>query len=172
VRPNVFAEGIDFGSFDPKIFLEATVNGGTVVSLRKGENIFSRGDDARFIVQVRKGSVELITPDGNKTFISTFGKGDFLGEECLAGARRRNGTAYAKTPAVLWVVQKKDFLRLLRQEPELSHHFIAYLLARSIRIEKRLIDVVRRSRARTRPGDARASGSSRRKVSPPHLLPV
>jgi CRP/FNR family cyclic AMP-dependent transcriptional regulator len=147
VKPNIFTQATGFGSFDPKIFFDATVIGRTVVSVRKDENIFSRGDDARFVAQLKKGSVALATPSGNKTapFISIFGKGDFIGEECLTGVPRRKGTACARTPTILLIVKKKDFLQLLRDRPELSHHFIAYLLTRSVQIEKRLVDAALRS---------------------------
>jgi CRP/FNR family transcriptional regulator, cyclic AMP receptor protein len=164
VKPIISDSVKAFSSFDPKLFLAAKGIRRRAITLRKGEKIFSRDDEADFIAQVKTGSVALSTPSGNKSdqFVSNFGEGEFFGEECLTGEPRRKGTAYATGPAVVFIVKKDVFLRLLRQDPELSHHFIAYLLARNARIEKHLVDVARGTGASLRPPGTGPSRSRRR----------
>src|SRR4029077_4286532 len=72
--------------------------------------------------------------------VAMFGPGDFFGEGCMAGQLLRMGTTSAITPTTLLVIQKKELLRVLHEEHELSDHFIAYMLLRNIRIEEDLVD--------------------------------
>lgn len=58
----------------------------------------------------------------------------------MAGQALRIGTATAVTPATLLVIQRKELLRVLHEQHELSDQFIAYMLSRNIRIEEDLID--------------------------------
>lgn len=50
------------------------------------------------------------------------------------------GTATAITSTTILVIDKVEMLRVLHAEQELSDHFIAYMLARNIRVEEDLID--------------------------------
>lgn len=58
----------------------------------------------------------------------------------MAGQALRIGTATAVTPTTLLVIQRKELLRVLHEQHELSDQFIAYMLSRNIRIEEDLID--------------------------------
>ena len=68
------------------------------------------------------------------------GPGDFFGEGGLAGQLVRMGTATAITPTTLLVIEKKEMVRVLHGEHAFSDRFVAYMLARNIRIEQDLID--------------------------------
>jgi CRP/FNR family transcriptional regulator, cyclic AMP receptor protein len=72
--------------------------------------------------------------------VAMFGPGDFFGEGCMAGQSIRMGTATAITATTVMVIDKAEMLRVLHAEQELSDHFIAYMLARNIRVEEDLID--------------------------------
>lgn len=58
----------------------------------------------------------------------------------MAGQPLRMGTTLAVTPTTVLVIQKKELLRVLHAQHELSDHFIAYMLAHNIRVEEDLID--------------------------------
>jgi CRP/FNR family cyclic AMP-dependent transcriptional regulator len=66
--------------------------------------------------------------------------GDFFGEGCLAGQSVRMGTATAITPTILLVIEKSEMLKVLHEQSALSDRFIAFMLARNIRIEEDLVD--------------------------------
>ena len=72
--------------------------------------------------------------------MALLGPGDFFGEGCLAGLPFRMGTATAITPTTVLVIEKKEMIRVLREEHKLSDRFIAYLLTRNIRVEEDLVD--------------------------------
>ena len=68
------------------------------------------------------------------------GPGDFFGEGCLAGQPVRMGSATAITSSTILQVDKDQMVRLLHKQHALSDRFIAYMLARNIRIEEDLVD--------------------------------
>ena len=58
----------------------------------------------------------------------------------MAGQPIRMGTTTAITPTTILVIKKAELLRVLHAEHELSDRFIAFMLARNIRVEEDLID--------------------------------
>jgi CRP-like cAMP-binding protein len=112
------------------------------MEFRRGESIYSQGDPAETVMYVQKGGVKLavVNGAGKEAVVAMFGPGDFFGEGCMAGQLLRIGTTSAITPTTLMVIQKKELVRVLHEEHELSDHFIAYILLRNIRVEEDLID--------------------------------
>ena len=51
----------------------------------------------------------------------------------------------AMEPATVWVIQKKEMLRILREEPDFRNYFISYLLRRNAKTEADLVDQLRNS---------------------------
>jgi CRP-like cAMP-binding protein len=147
-----------FESFEPAVFLKVNRIAGTLATFERGERVFSLGDAASSLLYIKEGSVKLSSSKRSRTGlpISRFGAGDFFGEECLLGLTRRKNTATVTSRAKLLIVRREAFLGALRENSELSHHFIAYLLARNFRIEKCLLDVRRASRRKLLPKAARA----------------
>jgi CRP-like cAMP-binding protein len=129
-------------SFDPQIFLDTAGVARKVVEYRRAEPIYSQGDAAETVMYVQKGGVKftVVNGSGKEAVVAMFGPSDFFGEGCMAGQPLRMGTATAITPTTLLVMQKKELLRVLHAEHELSDHFIAYMLGRNIRVEEDLID--------------------------------
>jgi len=129
-------------SFDPQIFLDTAGVARKVVEYRRAESIYSQGDAADTVMYVQKGGVKftVVNGSGREAVVAMFGPSDFFGEGCMAGQPLRMGTATAITPTTLLVMQKKELLRVLHAEHELSDHFIAYMLGRNIRVEEDLID--------------------------------
>jgi CRP-like cAMP-binding protein len=91
---------------------------------------------------VQKGGVKLsvVNGVGKEAIVAMFGPGDFFGEGCMAGQTIRMGTTTAMTPITLLVIEKNELARVLHLEHELSDKFIAYMLARNIRVEEDLVD--------------------------------
>lgn len=129
-------------SFDPQAYLDTAGVARKVSVYRRTEAIFSQGDAAESVMYVQKGGVRLsvVNGSGKEAVVAMFGAGDFFGEGCMAGQAIRMGTATAITPSTILVIDKTEMLRVLHAEQELSDHFIAYMLARNIRVEEDLID--------------------------------
>jgi len=68
------------------------------------------------------------------------GPGDFFGEGALAGQPVRLASATAMSSSRIRVVPKRQMLRLLHQQHDLSDRFITYMLARNTRLEEDLVD--------------------------------
>ena len=72
--------------------------------------------------------------------MAILGPGDFFGEGCLAGQPLRISTVAAIADSSVVRLQKAAVIRVLHEEPAFSELFMAYLLARNIRMEADLID--------------------------------
>ncbi len=132
--------GVD--SFDPQIFLDTAGVSRKVIEYRRGETIYSQGDPAETVMYIQNGGVKftVVNGSGREAVVAMFGPTDFFGEGCMAGQPLRMGTTAAITPTTILAIQKKELLRVLHLEHELSDHFISYMLARNIRVEGDLID--------------------------------
>jgi CRP/FNR family cyclic AMP-dependent transcriptional regulator len=142
MKPKKLKNKRSVDSFDPQVFLDTAGVARQVLEYRRGESIYSQGDAAETVMYVQKGGVKLsvVNGSGKEAVVAMFGPSDFFGEGCMAGQRLRMGTTSAITPTTLLVIQKKELLRVLHAKHELSDHFIAYMLAHNIRVEKDLID--------------------------------
>jgi CRP-like cAMP-binding protein len=129
-------------SFNAQDFLDTAGVARKIEEYRRGESIYSQGDAAETVMYVQQGGVKLsvVNGSGKEAIVAMFGPTDFFGEGCMAGQAIRMGTTSAVTPTTLLVIQKKELLRALHAEHGLSDHFIAYMLARNIRVEEDLID--------------------------------
>jgi CRP/FNR family cyclic AMP-dependent transcriptional regulator len=129
-------------AFDAKAFLDSTGVGRKVEQVKKGELIYSQGEAARSVMYLNDGGVKLsvVNGAGKEAVVAILGPGDFFGEGCLAGQSVRMGTATAITSSTIHVIEKSAMLRVLHDQHALSDQFIAFMLARNIRIEEDLVD--------------------------------
>ena len=129
-------------SFDLRAFLESGGVAGNVVQRRSGQVIFSQGDPCDSVLYIQKGGVKLrvLSHAGKEAIVAMLGPGDFFGEGALAGQPLRMATAIATSASALLVVEKAQMIRLLHEQHALSDRFLAYILARNIRVEADLVD--------------------------------
>lgn len=129
-------------SFDPKSFLARVGEGRSIGKYRKDQILFSQGDlaDAVFYIQKGKVKVTVVSEQGKEAVVAILGPDEFFGEGCLAGQARRIANVAAMTDAVIMRLEKAAVVRVIHQEPAFSEMFIAYLLARAIRVEADLVD--------------------------------
>jgi CRP/FNR family cyclic AMP-dependent transcriptional regulator len=130
------------GVFDIQAFLRSGGIVGTIVARRSGEIIYSQGDPCDSVLYLQKGSVMLrvLSHQGKEAIVAVLGPGDFFGEGALAGQPVRMATAIASSAVALLVVEKEQMMRLLHEQHALSDRFLAYVLARNIRVEADLVD--------------------------------
>jgi CRP/FNR family cyclic AMP-dependent transcriptional regulator len=129
-------------TFDVQAFLDSAGVGRKIRHVNRTDVIYSQGESARTIMYLREGSVKLtvVNGAGKEAVITILGAGDFFGEGCLAGQTIRMGTATAVTESTVHVIEKVEMLKVLHEQHALSDQFIAFMLARNIRVEEDLID--------------------------------
>ena len=129
-------------AFNVHSFLNTVGLGRRTTEFRRKETIFSQGDPAKNVMFIQKGNVKLtvVNAAGKEAVVAILGPGDFLGEGCLAGQSVCMTSATAITPATVLAIEKYEMIRVLHGEHEFSDRFIAYMLARNIRVEEDLID--------------------------------
>jgi CRP-like cAMP-binding protein len=128
--------------FDAQAFLDSAGIGRKIRHVNRADVVYSQGESASTIMYLREGSVKLtvVNGAGKEAVITILGPGDFFGEGCLAGQSVRMGTATAIAPSTVHVIEKREMLRVLHEQHALSDQFIAFMLARNIRVEEDLID--------------------------------
>jgi CRP/FNR family cyclic AMP-dependent transcriptional regulator len=114
----------------------------SIASYRKGQIIFSQGDDCGTVLYLQKGTVKLtiVSSAGKEAVIAILYPGEFFGEGCIAGQPRRVATAVALQPASIMAINKKEMLRVIHEEHEFSDRFVFHMLKRNVRIEEDLTD--------------------------------
>jgi CRP/FNR family cyclic AMP-dependent transcriptional regulator len=126
---------------DPSNRLLACIpSGKRVLNLRKNESIFSQGDPADAVFYIHQGQVKLVVVScgGKEATLSVLGPGDFFGVCCLGDQSERSNTASTLESSVLTRIDKELMLRSLREQPELLDAFLAYLLKRTVNLQKDL----------------------------------
>jgi len=129
-------------AFDAEAFLESAGAVRRAVSYTKGKIVFSQGQPSDAVMYIQKGSIKIsvLSRTGKEAVVAMLGPGDFFGEGALTGQSIRIGTATAATSTTVLIIEKGAMLQLLRDEPTFSERFIAYILARNLRIEADLVD--------------------------------
>jgi CRP/FNR family transcriptional regulator, cyclic AMP receptor protein len=126
-------------AFDVKLFLDSAGLGRKVGKFRGKETVFGQGDPAKEVMYIQEGGVKLtvVNETGKEAVVAILGPGDFFGEGCLAGQPVCMATATTIAPTTVLVIDKDE---MIRAEHAFSDRFIAYMLARNIRVEEDLID--------------------------------
>lgn len=109
--------------------------------MRKDETLFRRGDPGSFMIAVLQGEVRIIIPSatGKDRIIRVMGPGEVLGEIALLDGAPRTADAIAVTNGRLLVLERRDVLPRLRQNPDLAVRVIE-LLCRRLRATSRQVE--------------------------------
>jgi len=129
-------------TFNPQTFFNQAGNGKTTLKVPKKQVLFSQGDttDAVFYVQAGKVKLTVVSPQGKEAVIAILEPGSYFGEGCLAGQPVHLATAAAVYDARIVRIDKQSMLRLLQDDRTFSALFLAYMLARNIRIQEDFVD--------------------------------
>ncbi|MBK5197269.1 MAG: Crp/Fnr family transcriptional regulator [Methyloceanibacter sp.] len=128
--------------FDPKAFLAEAAEGQTIAKYQNHQVIFTQGDraDAVFYLETGKVKVTVLSQQGKEAVLALLGSGDFFGEGCMTGQTQRMTSAVAMEECTIARLEKAVVLRTIHEEPAFAEMFIAYLLARNLRMEGDLVD--------------------------------
>ena len=128
--------------FDSQTFLLKINGGKSTTQCAPRRPVYRQGDPADSIFYIEKGKIKLtvVSKRGKEAVVGILGAGDFLGEGCLAGEVRRMATAIPLSECTMIRLEKVLAVRALRDDPEFAERFLAYVLARNIRIQEDLVD--------------------------------
>ena len=111
---------------------------------RNKQAIFAQGDKADAMFYVQSGNVKLtvVSNRGKKAVIAVLRQGDFFGEGCLAEKSRRLSTATAIHQSTIAKVKRVTIFAVIHEDPAFAKIFIAFLLARIVRVEEDFVDQI------------------------------
>ena len=129
-------------SLTPAEVFAAALTGINAKEFQAGQTIVSQGEECTDVYYIEKGMVKLtlVSNRGKGAVLGILGHGDFFGEACIGGDSVFSTSAIALVPSVVHIIKRKAMVRMVEENPELSAHFISYLLTRNRRIEQDLID--------------------------------
>ena len=91
-----------------------------------------RGDPGDALYGVVSGRVRVSsqTANGKEVILNVMKPGDVFGEIALLDGQPRTASATSVSPTQLMVIQRADFLALIKREPQLAIHLIELLCGR------------------------------------------
>ena len=113
------------------------------MNVERKQVLFAQGQPADAIFYIQKGRVRLnvVSERGKEATIALLGEGEFIGESCIAAAQHiRQTTATATTECTILRIDRKEMVRVLREQHAFSDVFVSFLLARNARIQEDLVD--------------------------------
>lgn len=107
-------------------------------SFKKGDVIFSHGENVDSIIILNRGSAKAYkyTPDGREQILYVFSEGDFFGEQYLLTNRTAEYTVETLQAVNVCMLSKEQFEQLLLQHPNIGIKIIEQLGARMSRLER------------------------------------
>ncbi len=101
-------------------------------SIARGAVIFLKDAPGSSLFAISKGAVKITIPsvDGHAPVFNLMTKGDIFGEIALLDGHPRTADAVAITDCEMFVVERRDFLPLVQEEPEIALKLIEILCAR------------------------------------------
>jgi CRP/FNR family cyclic AMP-dependent transcriptional regulator len=129
-------------AFDVEKYLHTAGVERKIALYRKGQIIFSQGEESQSVFHLQQGGVKLTVTSsaGKEAVTALLYAGDFFGEGCIAGQSLRVATATAMEAVSAVVISKREMIRVIHEEHDFADRFVAHMLKRNIRIEEDLTD--------------------------------
>ena len=112
--------------------------------VKKGAAIFHKGDIGSKLYAVRAGAVRISAPSeqGKDAIFNLVVPGELFGEIAFLDGGQRSADAVAIDDCELMVIERRDFIPLLRDDPEVAIRLINILCARLRRTSEQVEDMV------------------------------
>ena len=100
------------------------------LSFKKGECLFKEKEDTKGLYLIHSGKVEVskVTPDGWKQTLAVLRNGHFLGELSIIEKRLHEATANALENTDVFLIEKKDFENMEKQDTALTSKIMKKLV--------------------------------------------
>jgi len=112
--------------------------------VKKGAVIFNKGDIGTKLYAVRSGAVRISAPSeqGKDAIFNLVVPGELFGEIAFLDGGQRTADAVAISNCELMVIERRDFIPLLRDNPEVAISLIKILCGRIRRTSEQVEDIV------------------------------
>lgn len=123
---------------------DALVARAHIQRFRAGQTIFLMGSPGDGMMAVLEGKVRigLSSAQGKEMLLATLGEGDVFGEIAMLDGRERTADARALTDCVLGILNRRDVLHFLENNPRACLRLIEVLCRRLRLIDERIGEVV------------------------------
>ncbi len=121
-----------FGAIAPEL-LERLSSYATTRAVHRGDSIFAKGDPGNSLYAVCAGTVKISVPSAD---------GKDAVEIALLDGRPRTADATAMTDCELMMIERRDFLDLVRSQPEIALKLMEVLCARLRHTSEQVEDVL------------------------------
>ncbi len=143
VTDDVLRQAPLFSGLDDEVAsaLEASMSSAT---LRRGEILFSEGDDGDQLYVVTEGKIKLgrTSPDGRENLLAILGPGQMFGELSFFDPGPRSATATAVTDVELKSLGHEALSPILNAHPDVAHALLNQLAGRLRRTNEVVGDLV------------------------------
>ena len=112
--------------------------------IKRGATIFTKGEPGQSMFAVCSGTVKISVPslEGKDAVFNFINEGGIFGEIALLDGQPRTADAVALTKCQLMMIDRRDFLPLVRSYPELAARIIDVLCSRLRRTSEQVEDIV------------------------------
>src|SRR5690242_7047864 len=112
--------------------------------IKKGAVIFRKGDIGSKLYAVRVGAVRISAPseEGKDAIFNLVVPGELFGEIAFLDGGQRTADAVAIDNCELMVIERRDFIPLIQDDPELAIRLIKVLCGRLRRTSEQVEDIV------------------------------
>ena len=116
----------------------------TTKNVGRGSIIFAKGDTGTSLFAVCSGTVQVTVPsmEGKSAVFNHIGPGEIFGEIAFLDGRPRTADAVAFTDCKLMVIERRDFLPILRGHPDVAITLMEILCARLRRTTQQVEDLM------------------------------
>lgn len=124
--------------------LDALASATTTRRLAAREELFHKGDVAAQVYVVASGRLKVTSTssDGDEVVLNLLDAGEVVGELPLLVGGERTANVSALEPTELVVLERREFLRFLREHPDASVALLAVLGERVVRLSEYLEDTI------------------------------
>ena len=124
--------------------LEQLLTHARLESYRARQEIFHKGSPGLGMLAVLKGSVTIssIGPDGDQVILNLIGEGEVFGEIALLDGKERTADASAAADCELLLIDRRDFVPLLRANSDLAARLLSVLCDRLRRTTEQVEDMI------------------------------
>jgi CRP/FNR family transcriptional regulator, cyclic AMP receptor protein len=132
-----------FSDLEPAVFDELC-RYAKLTGFKRGTAIFSKGDPGNSLYAVISGTVKISTSsaEGRSAILNLIGTGEVFGEIALLDGLERTTDAIANSDCELYVIDRREFIPFLHDQPALAMKFIQLLCARLRRTSEHVEQII------------------------------
>ena len=132
-----------FSNFSPAI-MERLVSRAVVRKVKKGTVLFRKADVGSSLYAVCSGTIRISVPSphGKEAILNMFTAREIFGEIALLDGGMRTADAVATEDSELLVIDRRDFIPLVRENPDLALRLIELVCGRLRRTSDQVEDAV------------------------------